>query len=132
MIWTAPWALAGLLLLAGPLLVHMLLRRNARRLIFPTTRFLPRTRASAVRFRRPSDVGLLILRAGIVLAAVLACAQPVLLSSWRTARWNQRTARAVVVDTSRSVPSTPETARLADQELQAFASATFRTRDVRE
>jgi hypothetical protein len=132
MIWTAPWALAGLLLLAGPLLVHMLLRRNARRLIFPTTRFLPRTRASAVRFRRPSDVGLLILRAGIVLAAVLACAQPVLLSSWRTARWNQRTARAVVVDTSRSVPATPETARLADQELQAFASATFRTRDVRE
>ena len=85
--WTAPWALAGLVLLAGPILVHMLLRRNARRIVFPTTRFLPRTRASAVRFRRPSDVRLLILRAAVVLAAVLACAQPVLLSAWRMARW---------------------------------------------
>jgi hypothetical protein len=132
MIWTAPWALAGLLLLAGPLLVHMLLRRNARRIVFPTTRFLPRTRASAVRFRRPADIGLLILRAGIVLAAVLACAQPVLLSPWRTARWNQRTARAVVVDTSRSVPASADAARLADQELGGFASATFATADVRD
>ena len=132
MIWTAPWALAGVVLLAGPLLVHMLLRRNARRVVFPTTKFLPRTRASAVRFRRPSDVGLLILRAGIVLAAVLACAQPVLLSAWRTARWNHRTARVVVVDTSRSVPATPENARLADQELQAFASAKFAGSDVRD
>ena len=132
MIWTAPWAFAGVLLLAGPLLVHMLLRRNARRVVFPTTRFLPRTRASAVRFRRPSDAGLLIVRAGVVLIAVLACAQPVLLSSWRTARWNQRTARAVVVDTSRSVPAGPDTARLTEQELQAFASATFATPDVRD
>ena len=132
MMWTAPWALAGVLLLAGPLVVHMLLRRNARRLVFPTTRFLPRTRASAVRLRRPSDLGLLILRAGIVLAAVCACAQPVLLASWRSARWNQRIARAVVVDTSRSVPARTETARLAEQERQAFASATFRTPDVRE
>lgn len=132
MIWTAPWALAGVLLLAGPLLVHMLLRRNARRLVFPTTRFLPRTRASAVRFRRPADIVLLILRAGIVLAAVLACAQPVMLASWRTSRWNQRTARAVVVDTSPSVPATIDTARLAEQEGQGLASATFRTPDVRE
>ena len=130
--WTAPWALAGLVLLAGPILVHMLLRRNARRIVFPTTRFLPRTRASAVRFRRPSDVRLLILRAAVVLAAVLACAQPVLLSAWRMARWNQRTARAVVVDTSRSVPATADTARLADQELQGFASARFATADLRD
>jgi hypothetical protein len=132
MIWAAPWALAGVLLLAGPLLVHMLLRRNARRLVFPTTRFLPRTRASAVRFRRPSDVGLLILRAGIVLAAVLACAQPVLVAPWRTARWNERTARAVVVDTSRSVPAPSASTRLADQELGAFASAKFATPDLRD
>lgn len=130
--WTTPWALAGLLLIAGPLVVHMLLRRNARRIVFPTTKFLPRTRASAVRFRRPSDVGLLFLRGAIVMAAVLACAQPVLLSAWRTGRWNQRTARAVVVDTSRSMPAEPQTARLADQELQAaFASARFADPDVR-
>jgi hypothetical protein len=132
MTWTAPWALTGLLLLAGPLLVHMLLRRNARRIVFPTTKFLPRTRASAVRFRRPSDAGLLILRTTIVLLAVLACAQPVLLSAWRTARWNQRSARAVVVDTSRSVPVSTETTRLAEQELQAFASAKFPVSDVRD
>ena len=94
-VWTAPWAFAGVLLMAGPILVHMLLRRNARRIVFPTTQFLPRTRASAVRFRRPSDVGLLLLRCGIVLAAVLAAAQPLLLGAWRTRAWDERIARAV-------------------------------------
>jgi hypothetical protein len=36
------------------------------------------------------------------------------------------------VDTSRSVPVTPEIARLAGQELQGFASAKFATPDVRD
>ena len=54
----APWALAGDVLLAGPVVVHMLLRRNARRVMFPATHFLLATQAAAVRFRRPSDIGL--------------------------------------------------------------------------
>jgi hypothetical protein len=130
--WAVPAAFAGLVLLAGPVLVHMLLRRNARRLVFPTTRFFEVTRAAAVRFQRPSDIGLLLLRCGIVLAAVLAATQPTLLATWRTARWNERIARAVIVDTSRSMPSPQDAARLADQEMNAFSSARFESADLRD
>src|SRR3954468_18343885 len=97
--WTVPAAFTGLVLLALPVLVHMLVRRHARRIVFPTTKFLQATRAAAVRIRRPSDVGLLALRLGIVLAAVLAAAQPVLLASWRTAAWDRRGPRAVRLHT---------------------------------
>ena len=130
--WAIPAAFAGLVLLAGPILVHMLLRRNARRVVFPTTRFFEVTRAAAVRFQRPSDIGLLIIRCAIVLAAVLAATQPTLLGAWRTARWNERVARAVVVDTSRSVTSQQDVAHLADQEMTAFTSARFESADLRD
>ena len=130
--WTIPWALAGLVLVAGPILVHMLLRRSARRIVFPTTRFLTETRAAAVRFRTPSDVGLLILRCAIVLAAVVAAAQPILLGTWRTRAWNERIARAVVLDTSRSMPASGAGGRLAQQEMTAFANARFDGEDLRD
>jgi len=131
--WTIPWALAGLALVAGPILVHMLMRRNARRIVFPTTRFLLETRAAAVRFRAPSDVGLLILRAAIVVAAVLAAAQPVLLAAWRTKQWDRRVARAVVVDESRSrLSAAPDVEPLIRQELDAFVSSRFAGSDLRE
>ena len=130
--WTIPWALAGLALVAGPILVHMLLRRNARRIVFPTTRFFVATRAAAVRFRRPSDIGLLILRCAIVVTAVLAAAQPILLGAWRTRAWNERVVRAVVLDTSRSMPASGEATRLAAQESIAFASARFDGDDLRD
>jgi hypothetical protein len=42
MIWLAPGAFAALLLLAGPIAVHLLARRNARRMIFPATHFVGR------------------------------------------------------------------------------------------
>jgi aerotolerance regulator-like protein len=131
--WTIPWAFAGLALVAGPILVHMLRRRNARRVVFPTTRFLLETRAAAVRFRTPSDVGLLILRAAIVVAAVLAAAQPVLLAAWRTKQWDRRVARAVVVDESRSrLSAAPDVEPLIRQELDAFVSSRFAGSDLRE
>lgn len=131
--WTIPWALAGLALVAGPIVVHMLMRRNARRIVFPTTRFLLETRAAAVRFRAPSDVGLLVLRAAIVVAAVLAAAQPVVLAAWRTRQWDRRVARAVVVDESRSrVSAVPDAEPLVRQELDAFLSARFAGSDLRE
>lgn len=130
--WTVPGAVAGLLLLAGPIVAHLLLRRRAPRVIFPTTRFLQSTSAAAVRLRSPSDLGLMILRAAIVLAAVLAAAQPVLLAAWRTGRWNARVARAVVLDTSRSMPMSGEGSRLAQLESHAFATARFDADDLED
>jgi hypothetical protein len=130
--WALPAAFAGLFLLAGPVLVHMLLRRNARRVVFPTSRFFAATQAAAVRFQRPSDIGLLVLRCAIVLTAVLAAAQPIVFGVWRTRAWNGRSARAVVLDTSRSMPSAAEAGRLADQEMAAFASERFAAADLRD
>ena len=109
----SPWAAAGLVLLAGPLLVHLLLRRNARHVLFPAARFLVETRAAAVRVRRPSDVLLLIVRLAIVAAAVAAAAQPLLTTSRRLAQWDGRTVRAVVVDTTATGGSDVD--RLVDQ-----------------
>jgi hypothetical protein len=116
MIWLAPGAFAALLLLAGPIAIHLLLRRNARRLKFPATHFVRAMPAAAVRLRRPSDIGLLLLRLAIVAVAVLAAARPLIVTPWRLAQWNARVSRAVVVDTSRSMSSNDVAARLADQE----------------
>src|SRR5688572_31557295 len=95
--------------------------------------------AAAVTLRRPSDIGLLILRLAIVAAAVLAAAQPLLIASWRLAGWNARLSRAVVLDTSRSMgldvapsgvaqrrrdgPAADVAARLAEQETSNVFAA---------
>jgi hypothetical protein len=131
MTWLAPGAFAALVLLAGPVLVHMLARRNARRLVFPATHFVRATQAAAVRLRRPSDIGLLLLRLAIVAAAVLAAAQPLVMTPWRLARWNARVTRAVVVDTSRSMPDPGVAARLADEQIRnVFAGRRVNTPDL--
>jgi Aerotolerance regulator N-terminal len=131
MTWLVPGAFAAFVLLAGPLIVHLLARRNARRLVFPATHFVRATQAAAVRLRRPSDIGLLVLRLAIVTAAVLAAAQPLVMTRWRLARWNARFARAVVVDTSRSMAESSVAARLADEEIRnVFAGRRVNTPDL--
>ncbi len=117
MTWLAPGAFAALILLAGPLIVHLLARRSARRVVFPAAHFVRATQAAAVRFRRPSDLGLLMLRLAIVIVAVMAAARPLVTTPWRLAKWNARVARAVVVDSSRSIPEPAVANRLADEEL---------------
>jgi hypothetical protein len=131
MVWLAPAAFAALALLAGPLVVHLLARRNTRRLVFPATHFVPRSEAAAIRLRRPTDIALMLVRMAIVTAAVLAVAQPLVLPRWRVARWNGRLARAVVVDTSRSLADPALASRLADGELRGvFAGRRIDTPDL--
>jgi hypothetical protein len=117
MTWLAPGAFAALALLAGPLIVHLLARRNARRVVFPAMHFVPPAQAASVRLRRPSDIGLLLLRLAIVTIAVIAAAQPLLLTRWRLAQWNGRLTRAVVVDTSANVPAPEIASQLADEQM---------------
>ncbi len=101
--WGNIAALAGLLLVAGPVLVHLLLRHRATRVLFPSLRFVRTSRTAAVRFRVPSDLALLLLRMAIVSAAVVALARPLLLTRARISAWNTRVAKAVVVDVSESM-----------------------------
>jgi len=96
--WLNPPALAGLAVVAGPVLVHLLRRQRARRVPFPTLQFLLPARAAAARLRRPSDLLLLCLRVAIVAAAAIAAAQPVFVTTWRLAAWEQRVARVLVID----------------------------------
>jgi hypothetical protein len=132
MIWHNPATLAALALVAGPVLVHLLLRRHAPRVVFPAMRFVPAVRAAAVRLRAPSDLALLILRIAIVAAAVLAAAQPLLMTAARQRAWNGRVARAIVVDTSPSVQG-DAAARLADRAAAGVSvSHRFASPDLRE
>jgi hypothetical protein len=128
MIWLLPGALAGLVLLAGPLAVHLLTRRQARRVPFPTIRFLREVRSTAVRLRRPNDLGLLLVRLAVVALAIFAAARPLVLVPARVARWNARVARVLVVDRSPSMQPADSTGRRAAdalasaEEQAAFAS----------
>jgi Aerotolerance regulator N-terminal len=101
--WLNPAALAGLAVVAGPVLVHLLRRQRAPRVTFPTLQFLVPTRPAAARLRSPSDLLLLCLRVAIVAAAAVAAAQPVFVTTWRRAAWEQRVARVLVIgDTQRA------------------------------
>ena len=103
MIWQNPWAFLGLLTLAVPVIIHLLGRRNARVTKFPTLRFVGASRSMATRWTRLSDIGLLLVRMGIIAAAVVALAEPLLLTDERTATRNRAIARAIIVDTSASM-----------------------------
>lgn len=97
MVWLYPAALAALVAVAGPVVVHLLRRQRARTLIVPTIRFVPGAEQSVVRIRRPADAWLLLLRMAIIASAALAVARPLLLTGTRMDAWDQRLARVVVV-----------------------------------
>lgn len=121
--WLQPSALWGLGLLALPVAIHLLQRRHAARVLFPSTRFLQASRTAAIRLRPPSDLILLALRMSIAALAVLAAAQPLWLSPSRVAAWNGRTARVVVVDTSDSMTVARAGGRTAADDAAAAAAA---------
>ena len=102
MVWLYPAALAGLIAVTGPLIVHLLRRQRATALVVPTVRFVPRIDQSVVRLRRPADAWLLLLRMAIIAGAVLALARPLFLTDARAAAWQNRIARVVVVDRTES------------------------------
>jgi hypothetical protein len=124
--WLAPAAIAALALLAGPVVVHLLARRHARRVVFPASHFVRPAHAAAVRLRRPSDIGLLLLRLAIVGVAIAAAARPVPLTSARLSQWDARTSRAVIVDTSPSMPAPDAASALAARE----EAGVFRARRI--
>ena len=101
-VWLLPAALVGLVAVAGPLLVHLLHRQQARRTVIPTVRFVRASDMSSARLRRLTDPWLLMVRAAIVACAALALARPLLLNDARTAGWSDRIARVVLVDASDS------------------------------
>jgi hypothetical protein len=119
-IWLNPAAWIGLLAIAGPILIHILVQRKAERLAFPSLRFLQQGRLASIRRHVLEDVPLLAIRAAIVAAAVAALAGPLIVTRTQRQSWNARVVRAIVVD---------DVARAA-QQPPAFLSQTFERRAV--
>ena len=130
-VWLFPAALAGLVAVAGPVLVHLLHRQQARRVIVPTIRFVRAGELSAGRLRRLADPWLLLIRIAIVACAALALARPLLLNDARRAGWSDRIARVVLVDASDSARPHVDAAQL-DAEMSGGHPATvIETSDLR-
>lgn len=121
--WLQPAALWGLALIAVPVLIHLLRTRRAPTVPFPSIQFVRRSPVTAIRVGSLSDLFLLLIRTAIIALAVIALAQPLLLTSSRLNAWNARVARAVVVDRSESMNSRTPSGRTAGEEAADVASA---------
>ena len=125
-----PAGLAALLGLAAPILVHLLLRRRARRVLFPSVRFVQPSHAAAVRLRAITDWRLLCVRCAVVATAAMALARPLLVTPGRRDGWNARTVRAVVVD---ATPSAGRPSAAVDEERRtAFRSTVIESRVIED
>jgi len=128
MMWLHPAALWLLALAGVPIAIHLLRTRRAKRVPFPSVRFVRPSQTASVRLHAPSDLLLLSLRVAIVAIAALACAQPLWITRARETAWNARIARAIVVDASESMraPGAAEAVRAAvARESDVFATRTF-------
>src|SRR6185437_11919494 len=95
----APFALAGLALLAIPIILHLFKPRKVRRTPFSSLRWLHLAQQKLARRIRWHQMLLFLLRAGFIACVALAAAKP--LFSRRGAAGPIE--RIVVLDTSRSM-----------------------------
>ena len=119
-----PWMLWGLLALAGPLLLHLLNRRQPRMLVFPSIRFLTRAQLPREGRRRLRDLLLLLLRMLIFAAAVLVMARPSWVEKPSAPSQTDRPRAVLVLDASASMQGhgAAERARaLAKAEIASLA-----------
>src|SRR2546423_15049601 len=78
MVFLSPLMLVGLLLVALPVIIHLLVRRRARRLDFPSLKFLRETPSFKLYPRRIRQPLLLALRAAAISLLVMGLARPLL------------------------------------------------------
>ena len=98
MSFLAPLTLIGLLLLALPLMIHLLVRRRARRLDFPTLRFLRETPSFRLYPRHVREPLLLALRLLALLLIIIGLARPFVSFNSRA-----RQQRVILIDASLSM-----------------------------
>jgi hypothetical protein len=95
-----PWALAGLVAAAVPLLLHLLARREPPTVVFPAVRYLITTTREHQRRLKLQHLLLLALRTLLIVALVLAAAGPTVPS--RGVTGHAPSALVLVVDNSPS------------------------------
>src|SRR5437764_11310387 len=99
MVFLAPLTLIGLLLVALPVVIHLLARRRARRLDFPSLEFLRETPSFKLRPRRIRQPLLLALRAAAIILLVVGIARPLLTHQSQT----PSTIHFILIDASLSM-----------------------------
>jgi hypothetical protein len=95
-----PWALAGLVAAAIPVVLHLLARREPPTVVFPAVRYLLTTTREHQRRLKLQNLLLLLLRTLLIVALVLAAAGPTL--PLRGVPGHAPGALAVIVDNSPS------------------------------
>lgn len=103
LIWTNPFFLPFLLLVAGPLLIHLLARQRPPEYPFSTVTFIHKLQRQTLRLKQPRHWLLLLLRTLFVLLVLLVFLQPVLFGRWPGAGRFQRQQVVLVVDASASM-----------------------------
>lgn len=94
----SPLALAGLALITLPVLIHLLVRRHARRLDFPSLKFLRETPSFRLRPRRIQQPLLLALRVAALALLITGLARPLISSGTQT-----KPLRIILLDASLSM-----------------------------
>ena len=121
-----PWALAGLVAAAIPVLLHLLARREPPTVGFPAVRYLITTTREHQRRLRLQHLLLLLLRTLLIVALVLAAAGPTL--PRRGVAGHAPSALVLVLDNSPSsgvvVAGTPRLAQLQAAARAVLARAT--------
>ncbi len=103
MTFVYPLLLGGILLAAVPVLLHFLIRKKPKTLLFPAFRFLIQKRKSNTRSLRLKHLLLLLLRVALVLLVVFALARPRLFHEAMGLSREKPVALVLVFDTSPSM-----------------------------
>lgn len=98
MSFLSPLALIGLALVSLPVIIHLLSRRRAEKLDFPTLRYLRETPSFRLRPRRIRQPLLLALRVLALILLILGIARPLL-----TLRSESQPTRLIIIDASFSM-----------------------------
>ncbi len=100
MSFLAPILLAGMALVALPIVLHLVMRREPKRVEFPALRFVRKRQSTNQTRLKLRHWLLLALRCAFILLLALALARPVLRGSGLLANGSAGLAAALVVDTS--------------------------------
>src|SRR5438552_3941615 len=116
-----PALLAGLALAALPVVLHLILRQQPKRLAFPAFRFLARKATSNRRRMRLRHLLLLLLRILMVALMCLALARPRVVNERFNFGGDRPAAAVIVIDTSLSMGYTvAERTRLEEAKARAL------------
>jgi hypothetical protein len=102
MLWTHPLLLSGLAALAVPVVIHLMMRAQGRKVVFSTLRFLPRSQPARER-KRIRHWPLLLLRLLLIALLVSAFARPFWPDTAGAATRERARAVVLVLDRSASM-----------------------------